>query len=85
MEERSGLLPRNLESRDEGWEGQVLCLSPAALPSYPAPITSVPCPTFQVIQFSTWGGCGGVVIPKSQRPTSTSVTTTPTATRGLSQ
>lgn len=85
MEERAGLLSVILESRDEGWEGQVLCpspCSPAQLSSTHHPVS--PCPTFQIIQFSTWGG-ERVVIPKSQLPTPTSVTTTRSVTRGLSQ
>lgn len=85
MEERAGLLPGNLESRDEGWEGQVLSLSP----QQPCPATQHPSPVSPAPpsrSFSSQhGGVGGVVIPKSQCPTSTSVTTTPSATRGLSQ
>lgn len=38
MEERAGLLSVILESRDEGWEGQVLCPSPCSPAQLPSPI-----------------------------------------------
>lgn len=45
MEDRAGLLPGNLESRDEGWERQVLCPSPwRPCPAIQHPSPSVPLP-----------------------------------------
>ena len=53
-----------------------MSLSLASLPSYPAPITQCP-PAPPSRPFSSQRRGRGAVIPKSQLPTSTSVTTTP--------